>query len=63
MTSTTVWKVCFQSAYLLQALEREISTLSWPRVHKAFQNQDQDQAQVKHYFTMDILKTHNTVGI
>jgi len=24
-----------------------------PRDHKAFQNQNQDQAQVKHSFTMD----------
>ena len=24
------------------------------RVHKAFQDQDQDQAQVKNYFTMDL---------
>jgi len=31
---------------------------TWSRVHKAFQNQDQDQAQVKTYFTMDVfLKT------
>ena len=30
----------------------------WPRVHKAFQNVDQDQAQVKHSFTMDFLKTY-----
>ena len=29
-----------------------------PRVHNAFQNQDQDQAQVEHYFTMDLLKTY-----
>jgi len=29
-----------------------------PRVHKAFQNQDQDQAQVKDYFTMDPFKTY-----
>ena len=27
--------------------------LSWPRVHKAFQNQDQGQAQVKKSSTMD----------
>jgi len=26
------------------------------RVHKTFQNQDQDQAQVKQFFTMDFLK-------
>jgi len=25
------------------------------RVHKAFQNHDQDQAQVKHYFSLDFL--------
>ena len=25
-----------------------------PRVHKTFQNQDQDQAQVKRSFTMDL---------
>ena len=29
-----------------------------PRVHNAFQNQDQDQAQVEHYFTMDLFKTY-----
>ena len=29
--------------------------MPWPRVHKAFQNQDQDQAQVKNYFTMVFL--------
>ena len=26
----------------------------WPRVHKAIQNQDQDQAQVKNSFTMEL---------
>jgi len=26
---------------------------TWSRVHKAFQNQDQDQAQVKYSSTMD----------
>ena len=31
---------------------------SWPRVHKAFQNQDQDQGQVKHSSTMDFFKTY-----
>jgi len=29
-----------------------------PRVHKAFQNQAQDQAQVNNYFTMDFFKTY-----
>ena len=27
-----------------------IMFMPWPRVHKAFQNQDQDQAQVKNYY-------------
>ena len=29
-----------------------LGTEPWPRVHKAFQNQDQDQSQVKNSFTM-----------
>jgi len=33
-----------------------LAFFSWPRVHKAFQSQDQDQAQVKHSFTMDFLR-------
>jgi len=28
----------------------------WPRFHKAFQNQDQDQAQVKQFFYYGFLK-------
>ena len=35
--------------------EDHVYELTWPRVHKAFQNQDQDQAQVKKSFTMDFL--------
>ena len=27
--------------------------LTWPRVDKAFQNKDQDQAQVKNSYSMD----------
>ena len=29
---------------------------TWPRVHKAFQNNDQDQAQVKHFLYYGLLK-------
>jgi len=29
-----------------------------PRVHKAFQNTDQDQAQVKNSYIMDFFKTY-----
>ena len=29
--------------------------ISWPRVHKAFQNQDQDPTKVKNSFTMHFL--------
>ena len=29
-----------------------VGTEPWPRVHKAFQNQDQDQSQVKNSFTI-----------
>ena len=32
-------------------------TILWPRVHKAFQNQDQDQAQVKNSSTTFIKPT------
>ena len=34
-----------------------------PHVHNAFQNQDQDQAQVEHYITMDLFKTYNYLTI
>ena len=34
----------------------EVILDTWSRVHKAFQNQDQDQAQVKNNYTMDIFK-------
>jgi len=30
----------------------------WPRVHKAFQNTDQDQAQVNNSYIMDFFKTY-----
>jgi len=38
------WKFC-----LLNKATRKIR----PRVHKTFQNKDQDQAQVKHSYIMD----------
>ena len=31
----------------------------WPRVHKAFQNLDQDQAQVKHSLLWTFFETYN----
>ena len=40
---------------------RNLFKLFWFRFHKAFQNQDQDQTQVKDYFTMDfVFKTNYT---
>jgi len=33
--------------------EQDKYMVPWSRVHKAFQNQDQDQTQVKHSSTMD----------
>ena len=41
----------------LSEINSWISVSPWPSVHKAFQNQDQDQtqAQVKHAFTVDFL--------
>ena len=35
-----------------------VNSLTLARVHKAFQNQDQDQASVKTNFTMDCFKTN-----
>jgi len=37
-------------------VDAEIYYVARPRVHNAFQNQDQDQAQIKDSFTMDFLK-------
>jgi len=40
---------------MMQYIEKMLVLLR-PCVHKAFQNQDQDQAQVKNSSTMDFLK-------
>jgi len=51
-----------QKTYLSTCLGYELVShhgelYTWPRVHKAFQNKDQDQAQVKHSYIMDFFKT------
>ena len=40
------------------ALVLHLKPLIRPHVHKAFQNQDQDQAQVKNSFTMDFFPSY-----
>ena len=43
---------------------KEEDIVTWPHVHKAFQNQNQDQAQVKNSSTMDCFKAyHNYLTI
>ena len=50
------YKCLFNLVYWCLTKEQLTSRIffAWPRVHKAFQNQDQDQAQVKKYFTMEL---------
>ena len=37
----------------------DVTIILRPRVHKAFQNQDRDQAQVNNYFIMDFFKMYS----
>ena len=37
----------------------DVTIVLRPRVHKAFQNQDRDQAQVNNYFIMDFFKMYS----
>ena len=40
-----------QTDCVILHFEEGVLVKHYPRVHRAFQNQDQDQAQVKNYFT------------
>ena len=64
--SIHVQMICFHQFISFKTIEIAYIATSiefWARVHKAFQNQDQDQAQVKNSFTMNFFKTYIYVTI